>query len=84
MVRIKVLAALMTGLAASACASGSPQSAQSATSIAFADPNYQQECADNASTGDSYRYCMEVGLDQAGLARPGSDDSTSVAALRAD
>jgi len=76
MVRIKVFAALMTALAAAACAGAGPQSPE----VAAID----QKCADTASTGDSYRYCVQLGLEQAGLAQPDSGLDTSVLALRAE
>jgi hypothetical protein len=76
MIRLKVFAAVMIGLAASACASTIQQSPE----VAAIDRN----CADTASTGDSYRYCVQLGLEQAGLAPPDSGVDTSVLALRAE
>jgi hypothetical protein len=77
MVRLKVFAALMTALAAAACSSAAPQLSPQAAAI-------DQKCADTASTGDSYRYCVQLGLEQAGLARPDSGVETSILALRAE
>ena len=76
MVRLQVITALMTGLAAAACASG----AQLSTS----DIGIDQSCAETASTGGSYRYCMQPGLEQAALAQPASRVGTSALALRAE
>ena len=76
MARFKVFAAVMFGLAASACASTTPQSPE----VAAIDRN----CAATASTGDSYRYCVQLGLEQAGLAQPDSGVDTSVLALRGE
>jgi len=84
MVRFKLFAALMTGLAASACANPTPQST---ASLAATTSDERQACADSAPTEDSYRYCVEVGLQAAGLEDAGRTDpagNPSVAALRAE
>ena len=75
MVSLRALTVLMTGVTAAACSSASPQSPD----VAVID----QRCADTASTGDSYRYCVQLGLEQAGLARPESDDGAAIEALLA-
>jgi len=77
MVEIKILAALMTGLAAAACASAVSEPSPAIAAI-------DQRFADTASTGDSYRYCMQLGLEQAGLARPDSNDGAAPLSLRAN
>ena len=77
MVRLQVFTALMAGLAASACASGTTQ-------LSTADAGVDQSCAETASAGDSYRYCTQLGLEQAGLARPDNGVEMSALALRAD
>jgi hypothetical protein len=76
MVDFKVFAALMMALAAAACSSAGPQRSPEVAAI-------DQKCADTASTGDSYRYCVQLGLQEAGLARPGGDEDGPLMALRA-
>jgi uncharacterized membrane protein len=76
MADFKILAALMAALAASACSSAAPELSPQVAAI-------DQKCADTASTGDSYRYCVQLGLEQAGLAVPGTDEGPTLEALRA-
>jgi len=77
MVRLKVLATLMTGLAAAGCTSAVTEPSPAVAAI-------NEKCADTASTGDSYRYCVQLGLEGAGFARPDSGIDTSALALHAD
>ena len=72
-VAFKVCAALTLALAAAACTS-TPALSPEAAAI-------DQRCADTASTGDSYRYCVQLGLEQAGLVRPEADGAATLEAL---
>ena len=75
MVALKVFAAMTMALATAACASPPALSPE----VAAID----QKCADTASTGDSYRYCVQLGLEQAGLATPETESGSTLEALRA-
>jgi hypothetical protein len=74
MVAFKVFAAMTLVQAAAACAS-TPAVSPAVAAI-------DQKCADTASTGDSYRYCVQLGLEHAALALPETDASPTLEALR--
>jgi hypothetical protein len=71
---VKALAALVTVLAASACDSAAPSQAPTVASI-------DQKCIEIATTGDMYRYCVQLGLEQAGLATQHSDHGATVTSV---
>jgi hypothetical protein len=74
----KILGAVLIALAAGACSVA--QEPSPTPFIAAID----QQCADTASTGDSYRYCVDLALEQAGLPDPDHVGGASSLAFRAD
>jgi hypothetical protein len=72
MAPIKPLAVLATFLAVSACAGQAPTA--SFTSL-------DQKCSKTATTGDMYRDCMHLGLDEARLHSLHSGDGAPVDAV---
>jgi hypothetical protein len=68
---IKVLATLVIVLALSACAGAAPGQVPSVASI-------DKKCTETATTGDMYRYCVQLRLEQARLAILHSDDGAAM------